>query len=305
VVPTILVSGDGSALRHSLRQQQTIAEPVTVEGFGYWSGLDVRVEFRPAPPHTGVVFVRSDLGEPRRIPAVVANRVEIPRRTTLSAGGTTVEMVEHVMASLAGLRIDNCEVWVDRAELPGCDGSSRPFVEALLSTYRVSQPALRKRLVITETVRVGDHDSWVQASPERTGGLSLRYHLDYGTNSPIGQQAIELTLAPQSFCRELAAARTFILQQEAEWLRRQGLGERVTWGDLLVFDDQGLVGNELRFHDECVRHKTLDLVGDLALAGCDIGGRVVAYRSGHRLNAELVQTLLNQQQSTHPQCRAA
>ncbi len=119
-------------LRHSFRYQNTIAEPVSVEGFGYWSGLDVRVEFRPAEPHTGIVFVRTDLPRLCRIPAQVTNRIEIPRRTSLRAHGFTVEMVEHVMASLAGLQIDNCEIWVNRAEMPGCDGSSRPFVDALL-----------------------------------------------------------------------------------------------------------------------------------------------------------------------------
>ena len=157
------------------------------------------------------------------------------------------------MASLAGLQIDNCEVWVDRAEMPGCDGSSRPFVEALLSTERVAQPALRESLVITSTTRVGDDQCWVEASPEPNGTLRLCYMLDYGPRSPIGRQTIELCLSPHSFCAELAAARTFILQQEAEWLRQQGLGERVTCTDLLVFDEQGPVDNTLRFADECVR----------------------------------------------------
>jgi UDP-3-O-[3-hydroxymyristoyl] N-acetylglucosamine deacetylase len=278
---------------------------VRVEGFGYWSGLDVRVEFRPAPPDSGVVFLRADLDEPRRIPAVVDYRVEIPRRTTLAADDATVEMVEHVMASLAGLQIDNCEIWVDRAEMPGCDGSSRPFVNALLSTERIAQPALRETLVVTSTTRVGDDQCWVEASPEPYGTLRLHYLLDYGAQSSIGRQAIELCLSPRSFCTELAAARTFILQQEAEWLRQQGLGERVTCSDLLVFDARGPVGNQLRFADECVRHKTLDLVGDLALAGCDIQGRITAFRSGHRLNAELIQELLLQDQFVRQRCRVA
>ncbi len=283
---------DWLPLRHSFRYQNTIARPVKVEGFGYWSGLDVRVEFRPAPPHTGIVFVRTDLDGPCRIPAVVTHRVEIPRRTSLSAQGSTVEMVEHVMASLAGLQIDNCEIWVNRTEMPGCDGSSRPFVDALLSARRVAQPARRAKVVIGETTRVGDENCWVEASPAAADGLSLCYLLDYGSEGPIRRQRIDLQLSPQAFCNELASARTFILKREADWLRNQGLGERVTWSDLLVFDDTGPVGNSLRFPDECVRHKALDLVGDLALAGCDIEGRVVAYRSGHRLNAELVQTLL-------------
>ncbi len=265
---------------------------MTVAGFGYWSGLDVHVEFRPAAADTGIVFVRTDLGAPQRVPALVRNRVEIPRRTTLRAHGTAVQMVEHVMASLAGLQIDNCEVWVDRAEMPGCDGSSRPFVDALLSTRRVALPVLRDTVVVTETIRVGDDHCWVEASPHYVGGLSLCYHLDYGSESPIGQQTIDMSLSSETFCDELASARTFILQHEAQWLRDQGLGERVTCGDLLIFNETGPVGNQLRFPDECVRHKALDLVGDLALAGCDIEGRIVAYRSGHRLNAELVQTLL-------------
>ncbi|MHB0958981.1 MAG: UDP-3-O-acyl-N-acetylglucosamine deacetylase [Pirellulaceae bacterium] len=292
-------------MRYSLRQQHTIAEPVRVEGFGYWSGLDVRVEFRPAAPHTGIRFVRSDLGEPVSIPALVGHRVEMPRRTTLAANGATIEMVEHVMAALAGLQIDNCEIWVDRPELPGCDGSSGPFVQALLSTERIAQPALRESLVITSTTRVGDDQCWVQASPEPSGTLRLAYVLDYGVRSPIGRQAFELSLSPHSFCAELAAARTFILQPEAEWLRNQGLGGRVTCTDLLVFDERGPVENVLRFPDECVRHKTLDLVGDLALAGCDLQGRITAFRSGHRLNAHLVQELLMQDQFIRQRCRVA
>lgn len=293
---------DWAALSHSRRNQHTIADRVSVAGFGYWSGLDVTVEFRPAPADTGIIFVRTDQGQPQRIEAIVSNRVEIPRRTTLQAGETTVEMVEHVMASLAGLQIDNCEVWVDRAEMPGCDGSSRPFVDALLSTARVAQDAERAVVTITEPRRVGDESCWVEARPSPVDGLTLQYLLDYGDAGPIGRQSIALALSPQSFCDELASARTFILKHEAEWLREQGLGERVTCSDLLVFNDTGPVGNELRFHDECVRHKTLDLVGDLALAGRDIQGQIVAYRSGHRLNAELVRELLCEPALARP-CR--
>jgi UDP-3-O-[3-hydroxymyristoyl] N-acetylglucosamine deacetylase len=292
-------------LRYSLRQQFTIAAPVHVEGFGYWSGQDVRVEFRPAPPDTGIVFVRSDLDEPRFIPAVLGNRVEAQRRTTLAADGTTVEMVEHVLASLAGLQIDNCEVWVDRAEMPGCDGSSQPFVAALSAAEPVAQPASRDTLVITDTLRVGDEKCWVEASPEPYGTLSLQYELDYGVQGSIGRQALAVCLTPSTFRAELATARTFILQEEAEWLRQQGLGQRVTCQDLLVFDQHGPIDNPLRFADECVRHKTLDLVGDLALAGCDIQGRIRAYRSGHRLNAELMQELLLQDQIVRQRCRVA
>ena len=292
-------------MKYSLRQQFTLAEPVRVEGFGYWSGEDVRVEFRPAPPDSGVVFVRSDLEQVTSITALVGNRVEVPRRTTLVSDGASVEMVEHVLASLAGLRIDNCEVWVDRAEMPGCDGSSWAFVEALSSVERIAQSALRECLVITTCTRVGTDECWVEAGPDPSGKLSLKYILDYGASGPIGRQTLEVSLSPRTFCAELAAARTFLLEAEAEWLRQQGLGERVTCADLLVFDEQGPVGNALRFSDECVRHKTLDLVGDLALAGCDIQGRITAYRSGHLLNAQLVRELLVQDQLVRRCCQVA
>lgn len=289
----------------SPRHQRTLGKPAQVEGFGYWSGRDVRVEFRPAEANTGIVFVRTDLGSPRRIPAAVALRIETPRRTTLACDGTSVEMVEHIMAALAGLCIDNCEVWVDSAEMPGCDGSSQAFVTALLAAGVVEQQALRRRLVIPEITRVGDEDCWVEACPSRAGGLSVKYRLDYASNAAIGRQTLDLAITPDSFRRELASARTFLLQPEADWLRQRGLGARVTSRDVLIFDDEGLVNNELRFEDECVRHKTLDLVGDLALAGCDIQGRIVAYKSGHRLNAELVKALLLGASVCEPRRRAA
>ncbi len=273
------------------RQQRTISCPAHVAGFGYWSGRDVHVEFRPAPADAGIVFVRGDLDPPRRIPAAVQNRIEVPRRTTLAVDGVRVDMVEHVMAALAGLQIDNCEVWIDQAEMPGCDGSSQPFVDALVDAEIVAQGKPRARQVITRQVRVGDEDCWVEARPHALDGLCLQCFIDYGPTGPIGRQAFQLVLTPEAFCRELARARTFILEQEAAWLRQQGLGCRVTSRDLLVFDDHGPVDNPLRFADECVRHKTLDMVGDLALAGCDLVGHFVAHCSGHRLNAELVAAL--------------
>jgi UDP-3-O-acyl N-acetylglucosamine deacetylase len=236
--------------------------------------------------------VRGDLNPVRRIPATVQQRIETPRRTTLSAGGASVEMVEHVMAALSGLWVDNCEVWVDRPELPGCDGSSLPFVQALDAAGFVEQDRLRSVLCITETTRVGNDECWVEVQPASVPGLHLKYRLDYGPDNPIGRQTLELEVEPVAFRRELAPARTFILKEEADWLRKRGLGARVTPRDLLVFDENGPVDNELRFDAECVRHKALDMIGDLALAGCDLVGRFVAHRSGHRLNSELLKVLL-------------
>jgi UDP-3-O-acyl N-acetylglucosamine deacetylase len=251
------------------------------------------VELRPAPPSSGVVFVRGDLDPPRRIAAEVGRRIEVPRRTTLAADGAQVEMVEHVLAALYGLGIDNCEVWVDSPELPGLDGSCQPLVEAVKAVGIVEQAVPRRRLVVSDVTRVGDDETWVEARPAKSG-LTIKYRLDYGNTNAIGRQTIELEVTPQSFVSELAAARTFILAEEAQWLRERGLGARVTNKDLLVFGPEGPIDNELRMENECVRHKTLDLVGDLALAGCELVGHFIAYRCGHRLNAELVKALLTE-----------
>ena len=254
----------------------------------------MRVEFRPAPANTGIVFVRRDLPSQPRIPARVEYRIDSPLRTTLREGMASVEMVEHLLAALSGLQIDNCEVWVDAAEMPGLDGSSQEIVQALGSTSRVTLDARQPRLIITRRVRVGNQDSWIEALPGPGPGLFVRGHIDYGPLGPIGRQTCELEITPQSFSQDLAPARTFILKEEGDMLRSQDLATRVTTADLLVFDDQGLIDNQLRFPDECVRHKILDVIGDFSLAACDISGQLVAHCSGHRLNAELVCSLLKE-----------
>lgn len=276
------------------RQQRTIARSATVAGFGYWSGRDVSVEFRPAPAGSGVTFVRRDLSPAIRIRAAVEHRIDAPRRTVLRSGGATVEMVEHILAALFGLHIDNCEVWVDAPEMPGCDGSSQAFVEALTAAGIETQAPLRRAIVVREITRLGDKNVWIEARPSPTQSLSVKFHLDYGKGNCVGEQTLSLPVTIDSFRRELAPSRTFLLKSEADWLLSQGLGGRVTPQDLLIFDGEGPIDNPLRYRDECVRHKALDLIGDLALAGCDLVGHFVAYRSGHRLNADLVRSLLSE-----------
>ena len=291
------------------RRQQTLERSAEITGFGYWGGRDVTLQFRPAASNTGIVFVREDLPNFHRIPVNVFNRVEVPRRTNLAHYGVAVEMVEHVVAALAGLQIDNCEIWTSASEMPGCDGSSQPFVHVLLEAGIIQQDAWCQPLVLLDTARVGDDNSWVLAQPlqegDTPGSLVLNYQLDYSSQPAIGRQTLEIDIQPDSFLEGLASARTFILEAEAEWLQGQGLGSRVTCQDLLVFASDGPVDNELRFQDECVRHKTLDLLGDLALAGCQLSGRITASRSGHRLNAELVRALLRKQPNYQNMLRVA
>ena len=135
--------------------------------------------------------------------------------------------------------------------------------------------------------------------------MILQYELDYGSGNPIGRQSLEISLSPRFFHMNLAPSRTFMMESEAKALKEQGLGQRVTCKDLLVFDGKGPIDNQLRFPDECVRHKMVDMVGDLALAGCDLIGRFIAFRSGHRLNAELVKQILGVEEAKETTKRCA
>ena len=280
--------------------QHTIQEPTSVEGVGYWNGREIRVEFRPAEPNSGVFFVRenSEDGRTVRIPAHVSYRVDTPRRSDLERDGVVIAMVEHALASLRGLEIDNCEIHVTETEMPGLDGSALPFVRAIQKAGRRPQDASLQILHIEKTIRVGDDDAWIEVEPVDDGLTHLAYLLDYGENNSIGRQCAELTLTPDAFVDSIARARTFLLQDEAEKLQRQGLGERTTFQELLVFGDDGPIDNELRFGNECARHKLLDMTGDLAMAGIRIAGRFTAFRSGHHLNAELVREILSSAQAS-------
>lgn len=275
------------------RPQNTIQHSATVTGRGYWSGNEVELEFRPAEENHGITFVRTDLPKQPRIAANVLNRVKGPRRTTLVTGGTCVEMVEHVLAALAGLKIDNCEVRVNQPEMPGCDGSSSDFVEALVAAGVQQQKSPKTVWSIRDVIRVGNDHCWIQCEPSPTGQLELGYQLNYWQPS-IGQQEFSCVVTPELFEEQVAGARTFVLQSEANLLRQQGLGLHVSYDEILVFDDSfGPIGNELRFTNECARHKVLDMIGDLALVGADIEGRFTAYRSGHHLNAQMANALIN------------
>jgi UDP-3-O-[3-hydroxymyristoyl] N-acetylglucosamine deacetylase len=276
------------------RRQRTLARPVSVTGFGYFSGRDIRVEFWPAAEHAGITFVRHDIGAAARIPASAALRIDQPRRTTLELNGIQVEMVEHVLAALAGLRIDNCEVWVDTSEMPGCDGSSKAFVEAIDKAGVIEQRSPVRQIVVAQAVRVGGEDAWIEAQPPRRAGLSVSFELNYGEQTAIGRQLFALDITPDSFRNEIAGCRTFIPQEAAQSILSQGVGKRVTSRDLLIFGPNGPIDNKLRFPDECVRHKLLDVIGDLALTGCEVIGHVVGYRCGHHLHAELARRLMEQ-----------
>lgn len=268
------------------RRQHTLARSVSVHGCGLLTGREILLRFHPASDNAGIAFRRSDLPAAATIPARLDFVIPRQRRTTISRGGATVEMIEHVMAALAGLQIDNCLVELDGPEPPGGDGSSLHFVQALLEAEIVEQSASRPVLVVQHECRVaGDSQcSEMTAGPVPRRTLVVTFELDYGPRSPIRPQLLTFEFSPEVFVTNFAYARTFLLEAEAYALKAQGYGTSVTPRDLLIFGQDGPIDNTLRAVDECVRHKILDCIGDFALLGCDIHGHFRGFRSGHALN---------------------
>ncbi|MDR1964269.1 MAG: UDP-3-O-acyl-N-acetylglucosamine deacetylase [Planctomycetaceae bacterium] len=286
------VSLFSGSLKEKFRFQNTIAQRVIIRGFGFWTGEDVCLELRPAEPDTGIVFVRSDLSGTPRIPALVEYREEKPRQTSLANGKARVDMVEHLLAALKALQIDNCEIWTDRPEMPGFDGSSRPFIFVLKQAEILTQPTLRKIRVVTRSFRVGNESQRINVLPNRSGFNSYQYTLVPGEGYAIDKQDYQFDLAPQSFCDEIMSCRTFLSKREANYLLEKGLCQRVTPKDVLVLTEHGPLDNTFRFSNECARHKILDMVGDFSLVDCDWVGTFESWRGGHSLNAECVKQLL-------------
>ena len=276
------------------RYQRTLAGPATVAGVGFVTGRRVVARFHPAPPESGLAFRRTDLPHDVYVPARADRVTGTQRRTTLGPPEAGITLAEHVLAALAGLRIDNCLIELDGPEPPGLDGSSAGFVNALLTAGVVNQPARRPICTVDETVLVRGpgaslalHPNDDPADPE----LRASYRLDYGFGAAIPPQTHTASVAPATFAHDIAACRTFLTEPEAHALRSQGIGRHLRPADLLVFGARGPIENRTRFADEPARHKVLDLIGDLALCGFDLAGHVVAYRSGHALNVQLARAL--------------
>ena len=272
--------------------QKTIKAPATVQGRGLFSGEPARLRFTPAPAETGIVFQRNDLGSPARIRGVIGSVAKRARRTSLSNGTASVETVEHVLAAVAGLGIDNIIIEITGEETPSTDGSPMLFVEALQRAGIETLDAPRQVYVIDEPVSVSaGEDTMLAALPGPTDCLDILYDLNYGDMPSIGRQVLGFRLGKDDFAAELAPARTFLLEAEAREFQARGMGKHLTTKDIVVMTPEGPIDNTLRFPDEHIRHKICDLIGDLALLGRALRGRVVAYRSGHELNHELVRKL--------------
>ncbi len=271
--------------------QRTLKTPVTVSGVGLHTGQSVTMTISPAPANTGVVFVRTDLPTRPMIPAAPKYAVDTAvgmRRTIIAKDGVDVQTVEHFMAALWGLGVDNAYAEVSGPELPGLDGSAAPFVHLVGSAGVVEQAVPRKYFTVREPIVLTEDDSMLAVFPDKT--FSVSYTLDYH-HPQLKTQFASFTPNGKPFAEAIAPARTFCLYEEAEALRARGFGLGASYENTLVVGPQGVMHNTLRFDDEFVRHKILDLIGDLYLLGAHLRGHVVAIKSGHSLNMKLIHKL--------------
>ncbi len=275
--------------------QQTIAKPVAVSGKGLLSGEGVDLVISPAKAGEGIMFERTDIEPPIQIHAVVANATDRARRTTITNGDVTIDTIEHLMSALCGLGIDNATIRLDGPEVPCGDGSAMLFVDPLLQAGTVEQDQPRRIFQIVEPICLQDGDAMISAFPSYQTGLHVVYDLDYGdATSRIARQTQAWNSASGTYAHDVAPARTYSLEEEAHALQAQGMCTHLTPTDMLVIGEAGPIDNSYRFDNEPVRHKILDIVGDLYLCGAHIQGRVVASRSGHALNRQLCQMIVEQ-----------
>ena len=269
-------------------RQTTLLRDVTFDGVGLHSGENISVRVAPAPVNTGIVFVQTK--DEVRIPAAADNVVSTFLATTLGVSQTRVSTVEHLVAAIAGLSIDNAIIEVSGSELPIVDGSSAPFVRAFLETGIRELRAERQVFVVRRpfSVRDGVKEATFWPAPN----FRVSYSIDFA-HPAIGEQRWDGVITPGVFARELASARTFGFLKDVEMLKASGLALGGSLENAIVLDDMRVLNPEgLRFPDEFVRHKVLDAVGDLALAGRPIAGHLVAHRAGHDINQRLVKEML-------------
>ena len=276
--------------------QKTIQREVTIKGVGLHTGVKTSVCFKPAEADSGITFVRSDLPGAPAIKAGVERVFSYPnsqRRTTLCNSGGSINTVEHLLAALSSLGIDNLVVEVDNEELPGMDGSAKDYVEALDKAGIKDLEKPRHYYSLKEPVYLNENGASLIAMPSDTFRVSYTLNYDHPL---LSSQFLDLEVTADNFRSGIAGARTFCLEEEAQELKKQGLGGGASYENTLVVGKNGVIGNKLRFNDEFVRHKILDLIGDLSLFGQPLKAHIIAVRSGHALNVKMAKRLLQQKQ---------
>ena len=270
-----------------MRPQKTLRTPVSIEGIGLHTGHPVRATFRPAPEDHGIVFRREDHPSVA-LPALPGSALGFDHATTLGAGAVQVGTVEHALSAACGLGIDNLDIEVRGDELPILDGSALPFVRLFQAAGIERQQRPARVLAIERRTEVRRGDKSITVRPGR--GLTITYEIDF-PHRAIGHQSMTLHVEPETYASRIAPARTFGFTHEIHYLRERGLARGGSLQNAIVLDEQNILSGPLRFADEFVRHKILDLLGDLALLGRPVEGRIHARKAGHALHAELVRAL--------------
>jgi len=279
-----------------MEKQKTINKEVSLTGVGLHTGNKVNIKFKPAPVDSGINFIRNDLSVSEKILAVADNLLPVsrnPRRTSIGKGEIEIHTIEHLLAVLSGLQIDNIDIEIDNKEVPGLDGSGWAFWEILTSAGILEQSKPRNYYQVKDAVAVEEEGASIVAIP--SAEFKVSYMLSY-SHPQINSQFFEVDINPISFRNELVKSRTFCLEEESEDLKRQGLGQGANYENTLVVGKNGVIKNRLRYHDEYVRHKILDLVGDIYLMGTPIRAHIIALRSGHSLNIKLIKKIIEQKE---------
>ena len=279
--------------------QQTLKRPAMCAGIGVHSGEKSKLVFRPAESGTGVRFIRTDISDRPNIIEAIGDAVSsVALGTTLTnANGVTIAVTGHLLAACAGIGLDNVVVEIDGPEVPIMDGSSTLFVELLLQAGLKQQNSPRRRVRILEEITVEAGQKWAKLTPTSDDYLTARVRIDFD-NPAIGVQQMALRMLPGVFARDLAFARTFGFMKDADKLRSMGLGRGSSLENAVVIEGEEVINPEgLRTGDEFVRHKILDAIGDLMLAGGPIAGAYEANQPGHALNNALVRKLLESPQA--------
>ena len=266
--------------------QTTVGRTVIYTGIGLHSGKNVTISMRPAPVDTGIVFVRVDLPGAPQVTAVAANVTNAMRATTLESGLAKVFTVEHLLAAFYALEIDNCIVEIDSVEPPVADGSSLPFVKLIEEAGSVPQDALRRHVCVTQAQTIRVDDKFITILPY--DGLRITF-TSINPHPMLGVQFGDYEISKEVFIQEIAPARTIGFMHEVEALQAQGLALGGSLENVVVYDHEKVL-TPLRFEDELVRHKILDIIGDVALAG-RIKGHIIAVKSSHALNTALAKSI--------------
>src|SRR5215831_11605185 len=272
---------------NNLLLEQTLRTPVSCHGVGLHSGAPVNLRILPAPAGTGVVFRRVDLDD-FEIEAVGRNVARVSYATSLQKKGVLISTTEHLLSAFIGIGLDNAIVELDNLELPILDGSAKPFVDLVLQAGLKQQRKKRSYLKILRELEVREGNKSIAVYP--AAGYSVAYNINFAR--PIGEQSFAIDLSRDLYRKDVAAARTFGFLREEQAMRNMGLIRGATEANVIVLTDTGVKNGPLRFPDEFVRHKVLDLIGDLALLRRQVVGRIVADRAGHAMHTALVARLL-------------